>query len=63
MHSPLQITPQMIKWIQVWALAGPVQNFNLFLVKPCFYCFGSMLWVVITLKDEIPLHLQLLTEA
>ncbi len=29
-HSPLQITPQIFNWIQVWALAGPFQNFIIF---------------------------------
>ncbi len=57
-HSPLQITTQMFSRIQVWAMAGPLQNFNLLLVKPFFCWFGCMLWVVVVLKDEVPLHLQ-----
>lgn len=36
-HSPHQITPQIFDWIQVGALAGPFQTFNLLLVKP-FVC-------------------------
>ena len=57
--SPLQVTPQISIWIQVWALAGPFHNFNLLLVKPFFCWFGCILWIVVMLKGKIPLHLQL----
>lgn len=33
-HSPIQLISQIFSGIQVWALAGPFQNFNLLLVRP-----------------------------
>lgn len=46
----------LFNWIQVQNLAESFQNFDL-LVKPFFYWFGGMLWVIV-LKGEIPLHRQ-----
>ncbi len=59
-YSPLQIIPQIFNRIQVWALAGPFQNFSLFLVKPFFCWFGCMLWVVVVLKDSNTWHMNFL---
>lgn len=60
--QPLQITSLMFTLIQVWVLAGPLQNFNLFLQEPCFHRFGRMLWVGVELMGEISLHLHLLID-
>lgn len=32
--TALQITSLMLTFIQVWVLAGPLRNFNLYLEKP-----------------------------
>lgn len=48
----------MFDQIPVWTLAGPFQNLHFLLVKPYFCWFGCMLWVIVMLKDEVPLHLK-----
>ena len=62
-HSPLQIAPQIFNRIQVWALAGPFQNFNLLLVKPFLCWFGCMLWVIVHWKTKFLFMFSFLAEA
>lgn len=42
-HKLFNYTPQIFNQIQVWVLAQPLQNINLFLMKPFFVDFGICL--------------------
>ena len=42
-NSNPQIFPQILNGIQVWALAGPLKEFHVLVLKPFQCCFGCML--------------------
>ena len=46
--------PQILYWIEVWALTRPFQNISMFPLKPLKCCFSSMLRVIVLLEGEPP---------
>ena len=44
-NSNLQVFPQIVNVIQVWALAGPLKDFHVLVLKP-FQCRFAVLWSV-----------------
>ena len=49
-NSNLQVFPQILNGIQVWALAGPLKDFHILVVKIFQCCFGCMLGVIVLLE-------------
>ena len=49
-NSNLQVFPQILNGIQVWALAGPLEDFHVLVLKPFQCCFGCMLGVIVLLE-------------
>jgi len=45
-NTNLQVFPQILNGIHVWALAGALEGFHVLLVKPFQCCFGYMLGVI-----------------
>ena len=52
MNSDLQVFPQILNGIEVWALAGPLKDFHILVLKPFQCCFGSMLGVIVLLERK-----------
>ena len=48
-NSNLQVFPQIPNGIQVWALAGPLKDFHVLILKPFQCCFCCMLGVIVLL--------------
>jgi len=38
--------------VQIWALAGPLKDIHIVVLKPLLCYLGSVLWVVVLLEDE-----------
>ena len=55
-HSNLQVFPQILKGIQVWALAGPLKDFHILVLKPFPCCFGCILGVIVLLERKSSLQ-------
>ena len=51
-NSNLQVFPQILNGIQVWALAGPLKDFHVLVLKPLQCCFGCMLGVIVLLERK-----------
>ena len=50
MDSNLQVFPQILNGIQIWALAGPLNDFHIIVLKP-FQCrSGWKLGVIVLLE-------------
>ena len=51
-NSNLEVFPQILNGIQVWALAGPLKDFHILVLKPFQCCFGCMLRVIVLLEHK-----------
>ena len=49
-NSNLQVFLQILNGFQVWALAGPLKDFHILLLKPFQCCFGFVLGVIVLLE-------------
>ena len=49
-NSNLQVFPQILNGFQVWALAGPLEDSHVLVLKPFQCCFGCMLGVHVLLE-------------
>ena len=56
MNSNLQVFPQILNGIQVWALAGPLKDFHILVLKPFQCYFGCMLGVIVLLECKSSLQ-------
>ena len=56
MNSNLQVFPQILNGIQVWAVAGPLKDFHILVLKPFQCCFGCMLGVIVLLEHKYSLQ-------
>ena len=52
LHSYFQIFPEMIDWVQVQALAGPLKDIQRRFPKPVLRCLGCVLRGVVLLEGE-----------
>ena len=52
LHSYFQVSPEMFDWVQVQALAGPLNDIQGLVSKPLLHCLGSVLRVVVLLDGE-----------
>ena len=46
-NSPFQVRPQILYWIEAWALTWPLQKIHLVVFKRFLCRFRCMLWVII----------------
>ena len=51
-NSNLQVFPQILNGIQVWALAEPLKDFHILVLKTFKCCFGCMLGVIVLLEHK-----------
>ena len=51
-HSHFQISPETFNQIQVWAVAGPLKDIHIVVLKPLLWYLGCVLRIVVLLKDE-----------
>ena len=51
-NSIFQVFPHILNGIQVWALAGPLKDFHILVLKPFQCCFGCMLGVIGLLEHK-----------
>ena len=51
-NSNLQVYPQILNGIKVWALAGQLTDFHILVLKPFQCCFGSMFVVIVLLERK-----------
>ena len=51
-NSNLEVFPEILNGIQVWALAGPLKDFHVLVLKPFQCCFACMLGVIVLLKHK-----------
>ena len=51
-NSNFQVFPQILNGIQVCALAGPLKDFHVLVLKPFQCCFGCMLGVIVLLERK-----------
>ena len=51
-NSNLQVFPQILNGIQVWALAGPLKDFHVLVLKPFQCCFGWIVGVIVLLEHK-----------
>ncbi len=47
-----QVTPEMVNWVQVMALAGPLKDVHGVLPKLLLYYLGSLLKVIVLLECD-----------
>ncbi len=59
MHSPLQLTPQVFNWVEVWGLRWPWEELDFVSAEPFLCRFRHLFWIIILLKDPMTTHLQL----
>ena len=52
LHSYFQVSPEMVDWVQVRALAGPLKDIQRLVPKPLLRCVGCVLRVVVLVKGE-----------
>ena len=52
LHSYFQVSPDMLDWVQVWALAGPLKDNQRLVRKPLLHCLGCAFRVVVPLEGE-----------
>ena len=57
-NPDFQLPPEVFNWVQVWRLAGPLQNLDMLLAEPLLGFLGCVLWVVVVLEDPASTHLQ-----
>ena len=53
------VIPEILSWIEVWALTRPFQDLYMFPLKPLKCCFSSMLRAIVLLEGEPPYQSQL----
>ena len=58
-YSNLKVIPQILNWIEVWALTRPFQDIQMFPLKPPECCFSSILRVIVLLEGEPPSQSQI----
>ena len=51
-YSHFQISPEMLNRVQIWALAGLLEDIHRVVLKPLLCYLGCVLWVVVLLEDE-----------
>jgi hypothetical protein len=51
LHSYFQVSPKMLDWVQVQALAGPLEDIQRLVPKP-MCCVGCVLRVIVLLEGE-----------
>ena len=49
-NSHVQVSLEMLNWVQLWTLAGPLQDFYKFFPKPVLCVLGGMPRVAVLLK-------------
>lgn len=54
-NSPFQVRPQILYWIEAWALTWPLQKIHLVVFKRFLCRFRCMLWVI-SLAGKIDLR-------
>ena len=52
LHSYFHVSPEMCDRVQVWALAGPLNDIQRLVPKPLLRCLGCVLRVVVLLEGE-----------
>ena len=52
LHSYFQVSPEMLDWVQVLALAGPLKDIQRLVPKPLLHCLGCVLRIVALLEGE-----------
>ena len=52
MHPSFELSPQILNGIEVWGLAGPLQQVNVVIPKPCLDDLGSVFGVIVLLEHE-----------
>ena len=52
-NSNLQVFLQILNGIQDWALAGPLKDFHVLVLKPFQCCFGCMLGDIVLLECKL----------
>ena len=52
LHSYFQVSPEMLDWVQVRALPGPLKDIQRLVPKPLLSCLGCRLRVVVELEGE-----------
>ena len=55
-NSNLQVFQQILNGIQVWALARPLKDFHILVLKPFQCCPGCMLGVIVLLEHKSSLQ-------
>ena len=59
MHCNLYLLPHVLIRIELWTLAWPPQDLYFGFFELFLHCFGTMLRIVILLKDKVAPHCQL----
>ena len=52
LRSYFQVSPEMLDWVQVQALAGALKDIQRLVLKPLMCCLGCVLRVVVLLEGE-----------
>jgi hypothetical protein len=52
LHSYFQVSPARLDGVQVWALAGPLNDIQRRVPKPLLRCLGCVLRVVVQSEGE-----------
>ena len=52
LHSYFQVSPEMLDWVQVQALAGPLKDIQRLVPKPLLCCLGCVLRVIVLLEGK-----------
>ena len=61
-NMDFQLTPKIFYWVQVWRLARPLQDLEMFLTEPLLSCPGCVFRVVVMLEDPAGPIFNALTE-
>ncbi len=54
-----ELSPQILDGVEIWGLAGPLQQVNVVVPKPCLDDFGCVFGVIVLLEDKAPAQMEL----
>ncbi len=54
-----ELSPQILDGVEIWGLAGPLQQVDVVVPKPCLDDFGCVFGVVVLLEDKAPVQTEL----
>ena len=52
LHSYFQVSPEMLDWVQIRALAGPLKDIHKLVPKPLLCCLGCVFRIVVLMEGE-----------